>query len=116
MALDDLVNSLAATAEARRKHRLAERARAVFQRRTILAYRRLLLDDDGDFRPDALKVLGDLSAVAKMGIADADALTEAELRTRAGRRSLVLHIFARLDLSGEKLRKLAKSIRENDDE
>lgn len=116
MSLDHEVISLSAQADAMADASLAERMRKRMKRaaeqRTISAYRALFLNADGTWKPEAALVIGDFSAIARLGVADDVALSDAQLREYRGRRNLALHIIARLDLDGSRLAELAKKLRE----
>ncbi|MFD1034148.1 hypothetical protein ACFQ15_05735 [Sphingomonas hankookensis] len=75
------------------------------------AYHRLFVGEDGQLRPDALLVIGDIVRVAGIGTIVPNQ-SGAQLREREGRRMLGLHILARIDLSGEQMRELAQKERE----
>lgn len=62
---------------------------------TRAAYRRLFMRE-GELSDDAQLVLADLAKTARLGL-HAPLATNDELRERAAMRSIVLHIFARLD-------------------
>lgn len=83
-------------------------ARIILRAKTVRAYRRLFLKD-GQLSPEAVLVLADLSRAAGMGKAVSGANGE-ELNFREGRRTMMLHLFARLD--AQSLEKLAQRIRE----
>lgn len=116
MALDHEVLSLAARADAIERASLADRARHKMRRirdhRIISAYRRLFVEADGTLKPDAVDVIADLSAVARLGIVDGPTMSDAEMREAAGRRTMALHLIARMDLDGSRLAKLAAQLRE----
>ncbi len=75
------------------------------------SYRALFLDADGNLKPEAVDVIADMSAVATIGVADQAGTSEAVLRDRAGRRTMTLHVIARMDLDGSRLRDLAGKLR-----
>lgn len=110
MALDAEILSIATQAE---KRGLLERVRAIRDANTIRAYRRLLLDGNGDLKPEALAVIEDLSRVAQLGRVVPAQVSDAHMREINGRRMLALHFIERIDLSGEKLRRLATKLRES---
>ena len=112
MALDHEIEAMAAQAE--RDARKLKR-RLLGRRSVAMAYRRLFLDPvAGDIKPEAIEVIADFSSVALLGVADIPAMPDDQLRDRAGRRALALHILARIDLDGSALRDLASKLREND--
>jgi hypothetical protein len=111
MALEHELEALAARADAEGHRRWMRKLRLLTRRNAILAYRRLLLDEHGQVMPDAAQVIADLAAVARLGMADPLAITDGELRQRAGRREIVLHLIARMDLDGSRLRQLSKQLR-----
>jgi hypothetical protein len=117
VAFDTEIDGLALERSARERSRL-QRARKLalylFQSRTIRSYRAVFLDPAGGFRPEAVLVLADLGRVAKMGFADLPSVDDAQLRDRAGKRAIALHILSRCDASGAALNDLAKKIRELD--
>lgn len=113
MALEDEIEALRSQGQQLRKRSLLARMRAIVERDRVLAYKRLFLDPDGELSADAMAVIADLGRVARVGIVDGPQMSDTELRTMAGRRAMVLHILARLDLSGEKMKRLATVIREN---
>jgi hypothetical protein len=114
--LDQEIMALDARLQAERAHRLRARLALIFERNTVLAYRRLFLGPDGELTPDAVRVLGDLAARALIGVSDAAATSGADLRDRAGKRSIVLHLMRRLDQSGVRLKELALKLRETPNE
>ncbi len=75
------------------------------------AYHRLFVGEDGQIRPDAMRVIADIVRVAGIGTIVPNQ-SDAELREREGRRMIGLHILARIDLSGEQMRQLAQQERE----
>jgi hypothetical protein len=104
--------ALQARAHERSKlHRARKLAQLVFQSRMIRAYRALFLDGDA-FKPEAVLVLADLGRVAKLGFADLPSADDVQLRDRAGKRAIALHILSRCDPSAAALTELAKRIRE----
>lgn len=112
MAADLEIDAMASRAEQVQQRVLAERWRRVRQRETIMAYRRLFLDGDGNLKPDAVAVIADFSAVAQLGRAVPPHATEGEMRSHEGRRAIALHILGRMDLDGSRLRDLARKLRE----
>lgn len=98
----------ARTAQTRR----SLRDRLIRRSNTVTAYRRLFLTDAGELKPEAARVLGDIARVAGLGAALPDTTTDAALRQREGMRSIALHVLARIDLDGSKLRDLSQQIRE----
>ena len=119
MALDHEVDALGVmqeTAEQRRMRRYARRMRLLFEFSTVRAYRALLLDETGALRPEAVRVLADIGAKARLGVVDDPTLSDGALREFAGRRAIALHVLARADQSGVKLRDLARKLREVENE
>lgn len=119
MAIDHELTGLATLQEKREQRTFVRlmRLRVLSgQFRTLRAYRDLFLDEDGELKPDAVQVIADLAGVARLGIADRAVMSDAELREYAGRRAIVLHMLARLDQSGVKMRDLARKMREAENE
>ena len=117
MALDHEIDAMAADVAARAQGqsklaRAARRARLILRHRTISSYRALFVDKDGRFTPDAVRVIADLGRVARLGMADVPAASDAALRDHAGRRAIALHILSRCDPSGAALSELSRKIRE----
>jgi hypothetical protein len=116
VALEHEFLALEAQAERTRQQTIGARlkhvARLVRERGTVRAYRSLFLDGEGNPTPDAVTVIADFAGVGRLGFVDLATATEAEMRDRAGRRALALHILGRLDLDGTKLRDLTRKIRE----
>lgn len=110
------IEALAARADQIRRRSLYERLRHVWRRRTILAYRKLFLGEDGNVTADGALVIADFSRAARLGNAEVTAATDAEMRERNGRRAIALHIIARLDLDGTRLRDLGRKLRETEHE
>lgn len=92
--------------------RRAMRDRFLRQSNVVQAYRRLFLNDDGDLKPEAARVLADMARVAGLGTVLPATASDAALREREGKRGLALHVIARIDLDGNKLRELSRQIRE----
>jgi hypothetical protein len=117
--LEDEITGLEAI-EARARTTLAHQARKfaklIFDRNTHIAYRRMFLDEHGELRPEAVRVIADLAAHALIGVPDGVRTSDADLRDRAGRRTLFLHLMRRLDVSGVEMRKIALKLREGPNE
>lgn len=109
MALDAEIEAIAAQAK---KRTVQQRLRAIRDSNIIRAYRALLLDTNGDLKPDALLVIEDLSRVAQLGRVVPAQVSDAHVREINGRRMIALHFIERIDLSGAKLRGLAVKLRE----
>lgn len=75
------------------------------------AYKAVFCDDDGKITKAGLIVLRDLGEQARFGVVDPVA-SDAELRMNEGRRQIVLHLFERLDLHGDRALHLSTRIRE----
>lgn len=73
------------------------------------AYRKLLLDSDGNLKPEARAVLEDLMRKAQMGLASLE-LDPQTLARREGMRFIVLHIFGSLKMPEAKLRQLENDL------
>jgi hypothetical protein len=110
VALDAEILAVAAQAE---KRSIQQRIRAIRDANTIRAYRALLLDADGELKPAALTVIEDLSRVAQLGRVVPAQVSDAHVREINGRRMIALHFIERIDLSGEKLRRLSTKLRES---
>lgn len=115
MALDGEIAALAADRidrEDRRRRKLREALRRMAGRQAVHdAYRAVFCTEDGEISADALTVLHDLAATAGLGhVRPLD--SDAELRMAEGRRHMMLHVFDRLDLGGERMLRLSKRIRE----
>ena len=93
-------------AEERSAH---ERRRAREQVAIYRAYQRLFFDDAGQLRADARIVLDDLTREAALGFVS-PSLDLAELAVKEGKRRLLLHLFARFELSEERLANLERSL------
>jgi len=87
--------------------------RLVKRRNRIAAYRALFVGEDGVIRPEAVPVLADLAATARIGFADDATMTNDQLRDRAAKRAIVLHLFACIDLDGHQLADLGRKIRDH---
>ncbi len=115
MALSDEIEAIGARAEreARSKVEQARKlvAKWLWKDRVVRSYQKLFLDAAGNLKPEAIDVIADLSAVAQIGVADQAGMSEAVLRDRAGRRTMALHVIARMDLDGSQLRDLAAKLR-----
>lgn len=111
MPVDREVSALAASLQEQRDRETLRKRRLSGIRDRTLAYRRLFFGDDGKLRADAVIVLNDLGEAANFGRVIADA-SDAELRMNEGRRHLMLHIFDRFDLDGERMARLASELRE----
>lgn len=107
-----------------RRQGLAERTRqllaAVFEVKTLRAYKAVFLDKDGALTPDGERVLADMAKAAGIGKVRRDA-TGDELQFREGRRAVLLHVLARLDganlaRAARRLTKIQENQRENDGE
>lgn len=119
MAFDHGLTVLAAEQEDRRRDvaaRLARRIRIVDEWDKVRAYRKLFLGEDGQLKPEAVKVLADIGAVARIGMVERPGASDAELREFAGRRQLALHVLGRMDQSGVRMRDLAAKLREVESE
>ncbi|NLS27937.1 hypothetical protein S2M10_29390 [Sphingomonas sp. S2M10] len=119
MALEHDIEAMARRAEAHARDRslparMARRIKLVFKAKTIRAYRAVFLGADGRITSHAARVIADLGAVAKLGLAATPDMPEAVLRDRAGRQTVVLHLLARMDLDGAALDDINKKIRELD--
>lgn len=112
MALEHEIDALAAQAGAKRRQRILALIKWRWRRRVVLAYRKLFVGEDGQLTPEAVIVMADIGNTARLGVVDLAAASDAELRERAGRRSLALHIIGRMDLDGSALRDLSKKLRE----
>lgn len=87
--------------------------RLVLRSEKVRAYRKVFLDAEGELTAPGKLVVSDLAAVAGIGRVRPNATGE-ELQFREGARSVLLHLFARLDPKA--LRTLARQMRETDDE
>ena len=115
VALDHEIEAMAARAEREARSKV-EQARKLFEKllwkdRVIRSYRKLFLDADGNLKPEAVDVIADMSAVAAIGVADQAGTSDAVLRDRVGRRTMALHVIARMDLGGAQLSDLAAKLR-----
>ncbi|GGO95018.1 hypothetical protein [Stakelama pacifica] len=113
MAASHEIDGLAAMESTARAQRRRLITAAIGRREIILAYRRLMLNADGTLKDDAAAVLGDLAQIANLGAADMPQASDEQLRSQAASRAIVLHMFARIDMGGTELKKLAKKLREN---
>lgn len=111
MALDHEIDALAARAKTRRAKLLRQIERLMASRAKIAAFRACFLDEHGEMTRAGRIVLAELGMMAKMGVIDDARLSEAEIRTRAGARGLVLMLIDMLDLDETKLTKLATGLR-----
>lgn len=91
--MNEGLDRAAVEAEARRLARQQEGLRERLGARA--AYRKLFLDEQGRLKPEAEIVIGDLARAAQMGRV-LIAATDNDLREQAAKRSLILHLFARL--------------------
>lgn len=112
MALEHEIEALAAQAEQKRRNRVLALLKWRWRRRVVLAYRKIFVGPDGNLTPDAIVVLADIGNTARLGVADPVAASDGALRERVGRRSLALHIIARMDLDGAALREVSNKLRE----
>ncbi len=119
MALDHEIDVLGARqdmAQQAMMRRAARRMKLIVLFNTVRAYRALFLDEQGEIRPEAVTVIGDLATKGRLGVVDDPGSSDGALREYAGRRAIVLHLLARLDLSGMRLRDLARKMREAENE
>ncbi|WP_225205083.1 Bbp19 family protein [Novosphingobium huizhouense] len=107
--------------EAEQRGALTRRALAALQfrreRRLRDAYAAVFFGgaDRQTLTPEAAIVLADLGALAGIGKVRLSA-SEAELRQREGQRHVVLHLLSMLRGDGRKLARMARQIREMNDE
>lgn len=73
------------------------------------AYRQLFFDQEGALREAAQIVLDDMAREAAIGLVS-PSLDYAELAAKEGKRRLLLHIFARLELSPERAATLERQL------
>lgn len=109
------IDALATRAENERQ-KLVNQVRRVARRLGWQdSYRRVFCDQSGALLPEAQRVLADLAKQANFGVIDVRA-SDADLRANEGARRMILHIFGRLDLGSDRLRKLSTTTRELKDE
>ena len=116
MALEHEVQALSARAERGLAERVRIAMQMAFERRTVDAYRACFLDPNtGELTAHARTVVADLAKLAGVGVTFPLA-TDAELRTKEGQRSVVLHLLARFALNDAKFARLSRQLRENEND
>lgn len=114
MSFEHELTALEVEAKAEAAARARGRLRLIGRQNRMLAYRALFIGADGELKAEAIDVIADLAAVARLGFADDASMTDAQLRDRAARRAIVLHLISRIDLNGNQLAKIRQQIRDND--
>lgn len=79
------------------------------------AYRQLFFDQQGALREAAQIVLDDMAREAAIGLAS-PSLDHSELAAKEGKRRLLLHLFARLELSPERAATLERQLSQEEQE
>lgn len=109
------VEGLASKHEAMLSKRARYKMRLAIYRRKVAAFRTCFLDDDGALTEDARIVLADVSHQAGLGMARKNRATE-DVHFDEGQRAIVLRMIDMMTLDHGKLARMARQLRETDDE
>lgn len=118
MAFEREAEALAALSAQDRRSKLARlvaKTRLAVYRRRVQAYADCFLGPDGELTESGAMVVADLARVARLGQARPNESAEA-IREDLGARRVVLRVMEFLREDPAKLRRLARQIRESNDE
>lgn len=95
--------------------RLAARAKMKLYRRKVAAYQACFCDEQGDVTEAGRQVLADLARIAGLGVAKPFRPAE-QVQFDEGARRVALHLIEHLNLNDSTMARLARRLREADDE